>query len=185
MSLKSQLQTSYLLYFSKPVKDRPIYQAMGPRLVRNIVELGVGRAERTLRMIELAATGVGVEEVRYTGIDPFESRTPADGPGLGLKEAYRLLNATGAKIRLIPGAPWSILPGVANTLANTDLFILSATCRRGASGDNWFYVPRMLRPQSLVFIENGRSAADGGNFRRVSFEQVTRRAGQVTRRSAA
>lgn len=184
MSLKSQLQTSYLLHFSKPAKDRAIYQAISRRPIRNIVELGLGRAERTLRMIELAATEVGVEEIHYTGIDPFESRASADGPGLRLKEAYRLLSATGARIRLIPGAPWSILPGVANTLANTDLFILSARRRRGASGDNWFYVPRMLRPQSLVFIEDGRSAA-GGGFRQVSFEQVSRRAGQVARRSAA
>ena len=58
----------------------------------------------------------------YTGIDLFEARR-AGAPSLGLKDAYRILRATDAGIRLVPGLPArslaSALPGTCSTRRET------------------------------------------------------------------
>jgi hypothetical protein len=144
------LRSLYLSYLSKPRGYRPLYRAIWQRPPTKIVELGIGTAERTLRMLELCEAG---SETNYTGIDLFEARGEADGPGLSLKAAHTKLAATGAKVRLVPGDPFSALSRSANALTGQDLILVSADQDRESLSRAWFYVPRMMHPGTFVLLE--------------------------------
>lgn len=147
-----RLKYLHLAYFSRPAHDRPIYRIIRRHQVRSIVEIGIGQALRAERMIRLAQAWCDAS-VRYTAIDLFELRSPADGPGLPLKQCYRRLKATGAKVQLAPGDPLAALARVANSLMGTDLVLVSADQDESTMDEAWFYVPRMLHPRSHVLVE--------------------------------
>ena len=153
LSNPSRLRVFYLTHLSQPSSDRAVYRAICRQQVRSILELGVGVGQRALRMVELAGRGVPVGEVRYTGVDPFEGRSEMDGPGLALKTAHRLLKATGARIQLVPGEIPAALARTANMLGPIDLLVIAGRLPPQQLAQAWFYVPRLLREQSQVFLE--------------------------------
>jgi hypothetical protein len=152
----SRLRFLYLSYLSKPVADRLVYRLIPRRRVLKIVEFGVRSGQRAIRMIQAAAYFTTPEQVQYTGIDLFEARGDPTRPGLALKEAHRLLKATDARIRLLPGDPFSALARAANSSAETDLVIISADQDPVSLARAWFYLPRMLHSGSQVYQEEVR-----------------------------
>lgn len=144
------LRSLYLRYFSQPKSDRALYKLLKKQPVRKFLELGIGVGERTLRVLEHCP---GSDETSYTGIDMFEARQNGDGPGLTLKEAHKLLSATGAKVRLVPGDPMSALSRSANAIGKQDLIVISADQDRESLAKAWFYVPRLLSETTQVFLE--------------------------------
>jgi hypothetical protein len=140
----------YLSYLSKPKGYRSLYRAVRRRPPTKIVELGIGTAERTLRLFEMCEAGA---ETSYTGIDLFEARGEGAAPGMSLKAAHTKLAATGVKVRLVPGDPFSALSRSANALTGQDLILISADQDRESLARAWFYVPRMMHPGTLVLLE--------------------------------
>ena len=108
VNVGSLLRSSYLLYFSQPATDRVLLKAVKGRPVRSIVELGIGPAGRTERILEVAAWRAECLPLRYTAVDLFESR-PVGQPKLSLKQAFGDLRKSGAKVQLVPGDPLSAL----------------------------------------------------------------------------
>ena len=150
----------HLTRLSKPVENRVLYRAVKRHQVRSIVEIGVGDLERGLRLIKFADE-LGNEEskpVSYTGIDLFEGR--GDNSGISLKEAHRKLKQTGKAVKLIPGDPYSALARGANGLQNTDLIIISADQVSEALDRAWFYVPRMMHQNTLVFLQTANELGE-------------------------
>jgi hypothetical protein len=174
----------YLCYLSKPKGLRPLYRLLCKRRKKSpigkITELGVGTAERTLRLLELCPSA---DDSVYTGIDLFEARTAADGPGRSLKEAHKTLAATGMKIRLVPGDPYSALARSANGLTAQDLILIAADQDRASLARAWFYVPRMLHETTLVFEEE---LVEGEpTWKPVSPDEIARRAAAAKGKRAA
>lgn len=172
MSVLHSLQYAHLAWFSKPRADRRLYRIIRKQQIRSIVELGIGNAVRTQRMIRLAVRLAADTPVRYTGVDLFEAR-PAEQPGLPFKRAYQILMPLGAKLRLVPGDPFSGLVRAANELTGTDLLIVAADQEPDSLARAWFYVPRMLHDRSLVFVEEPQ-AGGGTEFRLLSPDEVNR-----------
>jgi hypothetical protein len=136
-------------------------------------------------MIKLAALQSSPGQIRYTGIDRFEARTPSDGPGLSVKAAHRMLSGTGARVQLLPGDPFSALARAANNLAGSELVVISAGHDPRSLARAWFYLPRMLAAGSCVMIEK-RSGPEGEvSLRRMSAEHINRLADAATLRRAA
>lgn len=150
MAAASFLKACYFSHFSKPACDRILYRIIRKRKVRRILELGVGDGRRAMRMIEMAERGSSGGRATYVGIDLFESRTPADGPGLTLKEAHCLLGATEGRIRLIPGDPGTALARTANELKKIDLVVISESADETSMQRAWFYLPRVMHPDTCV-----------------------------------
>ena len=101
-------QTFYLTHFSKPASHRTIYRHIQSDHPRKVLEIGIQRAERTLTMMQMLLKYCGEKsDVHYCCVDPFESRTSADGPGLSLRKAHRFISRFGIKSRLIPSTPES------------------------------------------------------------------------------
>ena len=185
MAATNQLGFLYLAYLSKPSIDRLVYRVIRQRRVRTIVELGVGIGQRARRMIEVAAIHAPPWEVRYAGIDLFEARSASDGPGMTLKTAHRLLTATGARIRLLPGDPYTALSRAANSLVGTDLVVVSSRLDPDSLARAWFYVPRMLGERSQVLIEEQGEPGGPLVLRAISREEIAERAAAALRRRAA
>lgn len=178
------LRGLYLCYLSKPEGLRPLYRLLCKRRkkspVRKITELGVGTAERTLRLWELCPP---TDDAVYTGIDLFEARAAADGAGLTLKDAHKKLAATGMKIRLVPGDPYSALARSANSLADQDLILIAADQDRASLARAWFYVPRMMHESTLVYEEE---LVEGeSTWKPVPPDEIARRAAAAKGKRAA
>jgi hypothetical protein len=148
-----RLRALYLAYLSGPAEDRPVYRAIRRHRVRRILELGIGTGHRSRRMIELAGLRHSPPEIEFCGIDLFESRSAADGPGMSLKMAHRLLGSTAAHVRLVPAAPDAGLSQAANGLGQVDLLVVSARLDPESLARAWFYVPRLLHDGTCVFQE--------------------------------
>jgi hypothetical protein len=175
----------YLSYFSQPSSDRLVYRLLRKHRICKFLELGIGTGVRAQRILQLATDDRRPRSISYTGVDLFESRSEADGPGLSLKLAHRQLKIGGARVRLVPGDPYSALARVANELGAIDLILISADQDRQSLGKAWFYVPRIMHAETLVFLED-RPAAEGAlQFSRVPRLQIEQWAAQTTPRRAA
>ena len=153
LSILSHIRLIYSCYLSKPQSNRPVYQAIRRCHARKIVELGVASGQRALRMIEVAGLASPGQEIHYVGVDRFEDRLEADGPGLTLKAAHQLLRRDGVRVQLLPGDPAEILIREANSLGKVDLLIVPGHLDSPSFARAWFFVPRMLHERSLVFVE--------------------------------
>jgi hypothetical protein len=182
LAAPSHLRVLYLTHLSKPASDRSIYRFLRQQRIASILEIGLGMAERSLRMIELAGLHVPAAEIRYVGVDSFEARSAADEPGLTLKEAHRTLKATGARVQLLPGDPLAAIGRAANSLHDLDLVLVSAAALSGME-QAWFYLPRMLHAGSNVFVE--QLAGRESEFRPLDSAEIARLSSATRRRRAA
>lgn len=161
------LRSLYLCYFAQPKSDRTLYKLLKKQPVRKFLELGLGTAERTLRVLEHCPAN---DETSYTGIDLFEMRQNGDGAGLTLKEAHKLLSLTGVKVRLVPGDPMGALSRSANAIGKQDLIVISADQDRDSLKKAWFYVPRLLTETTQVLLEERLEGVT--NFRTVPHDEI-------------
>ena len=183
MSVTRCLKLHYLLYLSKPSGNRAVYRTIHQHKPRRILEFGVGNGERAVRMIEVATQDTPADQIDYVGVDCFEARPPVAAPGLTLKNAHRLLRSTGARIRLLPGDPLSVMSGFANRLGIFDLVVISSGQDMGECGRAWFYIPRLIHSSSVVIIEP--ICGDGRQFSMVSQEEIRSLASAGVGRRAA
>ncbi|HOM15706.1 MAG TPA: hypothetical protein PK777_12015 [Thermoguttaceae bacterium] len=154
MDILNRLRFFYLAYLSYPASDRFLYRLAFRHPPSSILEIGLGGAVRAQRLLEIIRQRVPGDPVFYTGIDLFETTPPQFGKRIPLKEVYRTLRQTGAQIRLYPGDPWTVLSQRANYLGPVDLLLVSSQVDSKSMAKAWFYIPRMLRPDSQVFVEH-------------------------------
>lgn len=184
MADTGRFRAFYLSYLSSPAVDRPIYRVIQRQGVSQILELGVGAGRRARRMIELARHCCPSKKIQFVGLDLFEDRSSLDGPGVTLKMAHRLLKPTGARVQLIPGDPFSGLANAANSLGQVDLIVISPRLDPRSLARAWFYIPRLLHPQTKVFEEQ---LLRGGQrvLRPLDHRQIASLAAASVRRRAA
>ena len=156
MSFGRWFRKLYLLYLSQPAGERALFRHLLGRPVRSVVEVGVRLETRTERLLEIAGWSGG--ELRYTGIDLFEAR-PEGQEKITLKAAFAKLRRPTVHVQLVPGDPYSALVRVANSLAGTDVVIVSADVDQESLERAWVWVPRMLKPGSAVLLEEATEAA--------------------------
>jgi hypothetical protein len=186
LSIGRLLRSLYLLYFSKPAAERALLRAVRTRPIRSLVELGIGRAERTHRILEIASWKAGSSPLRYTGIDLFEAR-PSGRPRFPLKHAFATLKRPQVQMQLVPGDAAAALKRVANSLTGTDLLLISADHDPQSLARAWTWIPRMLTPASRIFVEEAGPAAGQTKWRAMTLVEIQRLAadaGKPVRRAA-
>jgi len=180
LSVGSLFRSAYLLYFSQPAAERLLYRAVRRKSIRSIVELGIDLKGRTSRLLEIAAWRGQNLPLRYTGIDLFEAR-PADQPKLSLKQAFAGLKRPQVNVQLVPGDPATALRRVANSLTGSDLVIISANADRASLAASWNWLPRMLTPTSLIFMEEPAAPGAPSTWQRMTIPQVEQLAVQTSK----
>lgn len=180
MPPKQILYPLYLYHFSSPKNDRIIYQTLRSLRARRIIEVGIGRCDRALRLIRLAQAINNARDVEYTGIDLFEDN--GDLPStVTLKYAFRCLRRSGARIRLLPGTVDAVFQQISNSLQNIELVIFSPNWEPLPRSPAWFYLPRMLNANARVFLSG---TSDGQPSRCLDVSQVAELTRRDTRRAA-
>ena len=154
MDILKRLRLFYLFYLSYPASDRFLYRLVNRHPPTHLMEIGLGKAVRAQRLLEVISGQLPAQQVVYTGIDLFETRPAPWGKPIPLKQVYRILRQTGAQIRLYPGDPWTVLSQRANYLGPVDLLLVSSQVDPKSMSKAWFYVPRMLHPDCLIFVEH-------------------------------
>ena len=178
----SNLKYFFLSSFSNPACDRAIYRAIKKLKATSIIEIGVGDAVRSERMIQVAKKFSGSGNVRYTGIDMFES---ADSGKITLKQCHQKLKSFGVKLQLVPGDAQTTLHRIANSHTRTDLLVISAPHEESSLAEAWFYVPRMLHATSLVFLQESNDVeAPFNKLTRLAIERKVKKQPQSTTRAA-
>jgi hypothetical protein len=163
LSAARLLKYLQVTYFSKAPAERDIFRTIRKLQPSRILEIGVGDGQLAKRMIELASQYAAEKPIRYTGIDLFEGRA-AQLRGLPLIVTHRLLVHTGARVQLVPGDPFTVLATRANSLVGIDLLVVRADQDAESMERAWFYVPRMLHANSLVFVERTVDGDRGSEF---------------------
>ena len=163
------LRSVYLSRFSQPQQDRIIYRALSRSRVTSVLEIGIGTGVRTGRALELALMNAAAGRVRYIGVDLFEARDDRRSH-LTLKQAHQVLVDKRISARLIPGDPYTALSQTANSLGCIDLVIVSADQDQDSLSRAWFYLPRLLHQESLVFVE--RATAEGNTIHQLSAAEI-------------
>jgi hypothetical protein len=172
-----------LAYLSQPSSDRLLYRAIRKRKPRRIMEIGIGDLRRGVRMIRLAQRYHPGGEVRYIGVDLFEARPESGMAGMSMKNAYRLLRATGAKIHLIPGNAIQALVRTANALPGNEMLLVASDHASELLSAAWLYVPRMLAADALVYA--AQSDESRSKWRPLPAADLQSLAGPTIRRRAA
>jgi len=179
----NRLRLFFLLHFSKPASDRLVYRELRRKESRKIVEIGMGSTQRAVQAINVLKSFHAPGDIHYTGIDQFEARVIGDGPRLTLRDAHRVLKATGARVQLVPGAAGEALSRVANGLKEIDAVIISADQSLEQMAQAWFYLPRMVHDMTLFFQE-GVSPTGATTMQLLSRDEIARLTVQGRRRAA-
>jgi hypothetical protein len=182
VAVLSRLRLFHLLHLSKPASNRVVYREIRQQKARKIVELGLGDGQRATHIIEVLKEIHEVRDIHYTGVDLFEARTAADGQGISLREAHRLLKATGARIQLVPGDVGEALARIANGVSHVDAVVISAGFSAEQISRAWFYLPRMIHAETQVFHES--LTASGTAMRLLDAREVEQLATDGSRRAA-
>ncbi len=160
MARLSWLQRFYWRHLSKPVTNRALYQYVIEHPIGSILELGIGDGQRLKQVLALHTVRPDVAQLRYAGVDLFESGNPSEGH-LRLKDVHRILAERNIKAHLIPGDSASSLARVSHTVLPSDLLIIDCGWKEnsanGAALAQW--LPRLAHETSAVFARQNRSDA--------------------------
>jgi len=180
MPLPGWFQRLWLGRFSRPAGERPIWRTVLARPPRRVLEVGLGTLHRTERLLGLLGGIDPSTPVQFVGIDRFESRSPADGPGVTLRDAHRRLTPLG-RVQLVPGGADSALARVGNHVGVFDLVLVSADEPAGQMERTWFFLRRLLRPDSVLMVE----PAPGAAWETMATERLEELAARPLKRRAA
>ena len=146
----------WLARLSRPAGERVIYRHVLRQGPARILEIGLGTLVRTQRLLRVAGRAAG--EVTYVGLDRFEGRAVTDPPGVSLKQAHQRL-ASLARVRLVPGNADTSLARLCNQLGQFELVLISADNDERHLERAWFFLQRLLTPQTTVLVEPTARAA--------------------------
>ena len=180
MALPGWFGSLWLTRFSRPAGERTLWRHVLKQPPQRILEIGMGTLARTERLLQLAGGMSSGQPVQLVGIDRFESRTPADPPGVTLKEAHKRLT-TLAKVQLVPGTADSALARVGNHIGVFDLVLVSADEDQRHLEKAWFFIQRVVRPESTILVEPAPKAA----WRPLEAERLKQLAARPLERRAA
>jgi len=170
----SSIGYMHLTMMAKPVCDREIYKTIRRNKFRSFIEIGLEDGSRALNLIRVAQKYGVTQNVKYTGIDPFDSRDESTTP-LSLIDMHRQLKSfETAKSQLVPGEVQPAIARIANSHVRTDLIIVSAGTSEEEMSKSWFYFPRMLHSGSIVLIQR-QAGEQFKRLNRLQIEKLTER----------
>lgn len=155
MARLSWTQRLYWRYLSKPVSQRELFLHAIETPISSILEIGIGSGTRIKTLLSLCVPPEGVKQIRYAGVDPFESAANS-ASHMNLKTAHRMLAEMGVKAHLVPGEPASALARVVHTVMPSDLIIIDgdwgSETTSGRAISDW--LPRLCHGGSTIFAAN-------------------------------
>ncbi len=148
----------YWRHFSKPAANRGLAGYLIEHPIASVLEIGIGNGERLKQILTLATLRPEASQLRYAGIDLFESAEPTQ-KHMRLKDAHRMLAERNVKANLFPGDAASSLMRVVHTVKPSDLVIIDSdwgsSSANGMALEQW--LPRVTHSESVVFARGQSS----------------------------
>lgn len=165
MSRLNWFQRFYWQKLAKPVSDRELFRALLTQPISSVLEISVGDGARMKRIVQLAELSPGTEQLRYVGVDGFESAQDG-GIHLTLKQAHQQAASLGLRANLIPGDLKSAMPRVAHKIGASDLVIIDGDFdpQSPLSGPIGQWLFHITHAQTLMLA----TPVKGGNLVRVA-----------------
>ncbi len=158
-------QRFYWERLAKPASDRELFRHLISTPIASVLEIGIGAGDRMRRIAKLVRLPNESNQLRYIGVDSFESAV--DGRvHLTLRQTHQLALQLGFKATLMPGEISSTIPRVASKIGACDLVIVDGGIDpvNVVSGPIGPWVRHITHSSSTIF----GCAEPGGTLRRVS-----------------
>jgi hypothetical protein len=160
MAKLSWIQRTYWKSLSKPVQFRPLFQFLLDHPVGSILEVGIGNGSRIEQILSMFSLRDGCSQLRYAGVDLFESGTKADGH-MTLKDAHRMLAEKNVRAHLVPGDATSALRRIVHSTQPSDLIIVDEGWQEdspiGLALTEW--LPKLVHDDTVVFARGNQHDA--------------------------
>ena len=160
MARLTWMQKFYWRHLSKPAENRALFQFLIEHPIGSVLEIGIGNGQRLEQVLSLVTVRPEVTQLRYAGVDLFESGNPSAGH-LRLKDVHRKLAEKNIKAHLIPGDAESSLVRVSHTILPSDLIIVDCgwgeSSANGAALAQW--LPRLAHESTTIFARKNREEA--------------------------
>ena len=160
MAKLSWIQRTYWKNLSKPVQSRPLFHFLLDHSIGSILEIGIGNGNRIEQILSMFTLRDGSSQLRYAGVDLFESST-TDGGHMRLKDAHRMLAEKNVRAHLVPGDATSALRRIVHSTLPSDLIIVD----EGWGDDSLIgnalveWLPKLVHDDTVVFARrNPRDA---------------------------
>ena len=144
----------------RPRRYRNLFRVIHERRCRCIVEVGTWNGVHARQMIQTAAIHHPVGTVKYLGFDLFEGltdellRQELSKRPPAFEDVQRVLESTGAQIRLFRGNTRETLPGAIDQLREGDLFFIDGGHSIETIASDWSAIERALRPGATVIFDD-------------------------------
>lgn len=155
MGRHSWLQKLYWSRFGKPAEERELIKFLIGQPISSVLEIGIGNAARMRRLAKLVTLNEDCEQLRYIGVDEFESAT-GSRPHLSLKQTHQLAKQLGFRASLVPGDHQSAVVRVANKMMACDLVIVDGGLdpQTPSAGPIGAWLHRLAHADSTVFASH-------------------------------
>jgi hypothetical protein len=149
MTLARFWSTIKLLHFSQPAGDRALYKAVRGRRIASVLEVHVGRGQRSRQLVEWLHRQSELPSIRYAAIDAFDL---GGADHQTLKQFHATLGKLGAKPLPVPhtGNLAVALKRVVHTIGSVDLLILDCPPEEYLEPSAATVLPRLVHPQTIV-----------------------------------
>jgi len=155
---------SRLLWFAKRcvrgTRYQHLFSEIRTRQPRHIMEIGTWSGQNALKMIKAAAVHRPASEIYYYGFDLFESMTEdiylaeVSKRPPSQEEVQRLLEATGANIKLFVGDTNVVLSQVLPQLPAPDFVFIDGGHSISTIQNDWDLIKPELSEKSVVIFDD-------------------------------
>jgi methyltransferase family protein len=146
--------------FSGAKRYEYLFETIGEKHCRRIMEIGTWNGRRALQMIERAKEFHPAEEIEYYGFDLFELMTKevhekelSKNPPTQ-EEVQQLLSATGAQISLFKGFTQNTLPQVIGKLPDMDLIFIDGGHSLETIANDWNHCRQFMGQNTRVIFDD-------------------------------
>lgn len=157
MAKLSWIQRTYWKSLSKPVQLRPLFHYLLDHPIGSILEIGMGNGNRIEQILSMFTLQDGKTQLRYAGVDLFESGTQVDDH-MRLKDAHRMLAERNVRANLVPGDATSALRRIVHSTLPSDLIIVDEGWGEDSSvGQSLIeWLPKLVHDNTVVFARKNQ-----------------------------
>jgi len=153
--------------FFGPKRYKYLFEIIGEKGCKKIMEIGTWNGEHALQMIQAAKKNHGTE-VEYYGFDLFElvdkemylkeiSKNPPT-----LEEVKNKLEKTNCKINLFRGNTREVLPKIVKNLSKMDLIFIDGGHSIETIENDWKYAQQLMTTDTVLIFDDYWNRSDAG-----------------------
>jgi len=155
-----RIKNKVLRIIHGPKRYKHLFRAIREVQARKILEIGTWNGRRAIQMIKLAESFHPADQIEYYGFDLFEQMTDQiNVDELSKKpptkaEVEKMLQATGAKIKLFQGFTQNTMPNAVSSLPKMDFIFIDGGHSVETIANDWKYAEMLMGEKTVVIFDD-------------------------------